>query len=98
MQNQAVLDRDPVEISVYHLQPIVMLKLIAMGEKDAKRAYIEGETLYITYHKNPVSFMECETIHITSNRPFKSAIDSWKSRNQGTPHYFTMDRSIGGYY
>jgi len=99
MQNQAITEHDPIEISVYHLQPIVMLKLIPIGETDAKRAYIAGETLYITYHKNPVSFMECECIHISNGKPFRSAVASWKSRNKNmNAHYFTMERSIGGYY
>jgi hypothetical protein len=98
MQNLAVSDYEPMEVSRYHLQPIIMLKLIRIGETDAKKAYIAGETLYIAIRKNPVSFMECETIHISINKPFKAAINSWKSRIKGVPHYFTMDRSIGGYY
>jgi hypothetical protein len=98
MQNLAMQEHDPIEISIYHKQPIVMLKLIPIGEADAKKAFISGELIYVSYHKNPVSFMECETIYISKGKPFKAAINSWKSRNQGTPHYFTMDRSIGGYY
>jgi hypothetical protein len=98
MQNLAVSDHEPTETSRYHLQPIIMLKLIRIGETDAKKAYIAGETLYIAIRKNPVSFMECETVHISINKPFKAAINSWKSRNQGTAHYFLMERSVGGYY
>jgi hypothetical protein len=81
------------------MQPIILLTLVPISENDAKKSYIAGETLYISYHKNPVSFMECETIHILTNKPFKSAVDSWKGKNQGNkPHYFTMERSMGGYY
>jgi hypothetical protein len=98
MQNLAVAELDAIETTIYHKQPIILLNLYPIGERDAKQAYIGGETVYITYHKNPVSFMECETIHISVKKLFKSAVDRWKSKNQGKPHYFTMERSIGGYY
>ena len=98
MQTQANTDHEPIETRLYHLQPIIMLKLIRIGETDAKKAYIAGETLYIGNKKNPISYMECETIHISVKKPFKSAVDRWKGKNKGVPHYFTMERSIGGYY
>jgi hypothetical protein len=100
MQNLAMQEHDPIEVTIYHLKPIILLHLVSVSETDAKKVYIAGELLYVTYHKNPVSYMECETICILTNRPFKAAVDSWKGRNKGkgTPHYFVMERSIGGYY
>jgi hypothetical protein len=94
---QTVVERE-IELAMrHHLKPIILLELIQASEDGAKRFYAAGETLYVAQCEKPASFMDCDAIHISCQKPFKSAIDSWKSKNGVKAFYFTMKRSIGGY-
>ena len=79
-------------------QDIICLKLVSIPyEVDAKKAFISGETLFVSAKEKPVSFMDqCESMHISKNRPWKAAVESWRSRNKGIPHFFYILRTIDG--
>jgi hypothetical protein len=79
-------------------QDIICLKLVSTPyEVDAKKAFISGETLFVSAKEKPISFMDqCESMHISKNRPWKAAVESWKSRNKGTPHFFYILRTVDG--
>ena len=98
MQMQATLESNPIEVTQYHMKRIILLQLVPTSEDGARRFYSAGEMLYVAPCEKPHSFMDCETIHLSSDKPFKSAVDSWRGRNRGTPHFFTIERSMGGYY
>jgi hypothetical protein len=78
-------------------QAIVMLKLVSAPDYDAKKLFLQGETLFASSIEKPVSFMDhCESIHISSGKNWKPSIESWKSRNGKKIYFFQLERSTQG--
>ena len=77
-------------------QSIVLLKMAPVLPLEAKKLFLSGETLFVSWKKFPISFMESESIHISNGKSWKPALESWASRNGKSAFFFTLERSEQG--
>lgn len=77
-------------------QVIVLLKMVPVLPIEAKKLFLSGETLFVSWKKFPISFMESESIHISGGKSWKPCLESWASRNGKSAHFFRLERSEQG--
>lgn len=97
MQTVAIKDVRPTITGKQHYkQPIVALRLVPVpaGNKGAniKQLYLKKQMFFASSKHNPRSFMDCCEAIYNEGKTFKSAMDSWKSRNGSKAWFFIMER------
>lgn len=96
MQAQPTQNTQTQAVYPRQRQAIVLLKMVPILPIEAKKAFLSGETLFVSWKKFPISFMESESIHISNGKSWKPCLESWASRNGKSAFFFRLERSEQG--